>query len=686
MNTPLTQKVLILGIDGMDPSLTRKFLAEGIMPNTARFLQSGSAHHDLSMLGGVPTITPPMWTTLSTGATPATHGITCFWGQSHKNLDAQVYALDSRLCKAEPLWNVLTEAGKKTLVWHWPGSSWPPTSESPLLHVVDGTQPAVINMGVATVDNEKIIRASVHYTQNSCAAHDIGDSGAGCIMDHVDAAEANESAQNYDSQTPASRYNFGSNSEEADKEKVNIMFTYQDGEGAVEAFRFDQIQAPITAAEDWPDLPPGAKVFDIMLSRGFIRRYGLLLPNEAGIYDCIALYKNKRDKQPFFTLYPGLLYSGIVDEATSHDQPVEAFRSMKILRLAPDGSEVDLWISSAVDLKEDKVWHPRSLMQDVYANVGLPPFAGVAGGAVPQLVQEVQLAGWEAYAQWQASALNYLIQSQQYDVIFSHLHNIDAMGHNFLYLCKTRERFANDEALYQRYFAEVYQQTDRYLGRFLPLLEDGWTIIITSDHGLLCQEEEIPLIGDNSGVNVRIMEALGYTTLLKDKQGADIKAIDWANTRAIANRGNHIWINLKGRNQTGIVEPEAYDALVEQIIDDLYRYQDPQSGSRVIALALKNKDAAIVGLDGPESGDILYWVRENFNRVHGDSLPTFKCYFDASVSPIFIAAGSGIKANYTTGRVIRETDVAPTVAVLMGVRMPKDCEGAPVYQILSQLY
>lgn len=684
MHTPLTQKVLILGVDGMDPSLTRKFLAEGKMPNTAQFIHRGSAHHDLSMLGGVPTITPPMWTTLSTGATPATHGITCFWGQSHENLDAQIYALDSRLCKAEPLWNVLTEAGKKTLVWHWPGSSWPPTSDSPLLHVVDGTQPAVINMGVATVDNEKIIQASLQNAQDSYAAHDIGDSGAGCIMDHVDAAEASELAQNYDSSTPANRYKFGSNSEDGPKEKVNIMFTYQDGEGAVEDFRFDQIKAHIAEASDWPLAPEGAKVFDILLSRGLIRRYGLILPNEDGVYDRIALYKHKNDTAPLVILQPGVFYAGIVDEAIAQDQPIAAFRSMKILRLAPDGSEVDLWISSAVDLHEDKVWHPRSLMQDVYTQVGLPPYAGVAGGSVPQLVQEVQLAGWEDYAQWQASALNYLIQAEQYEVIFSHLHNIDAMGHNFLYLCKHRPRFSNDEALYQTFFEAVYEQTDRYLGRFLPLLDEGWTIIIASDHGLLCQEEEIPMIGDNSGVNVRIMEALGYTAVLKDSQGNDLKAIDWANTRAIANRGNHIWINLKGRNKTGIVEPETYDALVEQIIDDLYSYRDPQSGSRVIALALKNKDAAILGLDGPESGDILYWVRENFNRVHGDSLPTFKCYFDASVSPIFIAAGPGIKEDFLTNRVIRETDVTPTIAALMGVRMPNECEGAPVYQILSQ--
>ena len=51
---------------------------------------------------------------------------------------------------------------------------------------------------------------------------------------------------------------------------------------------------------------------------------------------------------------------------------------------------------------------------------------------------------------------------------------------------------------------------------------------------------------------------------------------------------------------------------------------------------------------------------------------------------IFIAAGSGIKEGFVTDRVIREIDVAPTMAVLGGVRIPAQCEGAPVYQILTE--
>ena len=159
-------------------------------------------------------------------------------------------------------------------------------------------------------------------------------------------------------------------------------------------------------------------------------------------------------------------------------------------------------------------------------------------------------------------------------------------------------------------------------------------------------EEEPPVLGDPFGINVPVMETLGYTVLKKDSNGQPLKEIDWTQTRAVAARGNHIYLNLKGRYATGIVDPADQYALEEQIIDDLYRYRDPASGRRIVYLCMRNKDAALVGLGGETCGDIIYWINEGFNRGHGDSLPTFTGESGTCVSPIFIAAGSGIKAGF----------------------------------------
>lgn len=149
-------------------------------------------------------------------------------------------------------------------------------------------------------------------------------------------------------------------------------------------------------------------------------------------------------------------------------------------------------------------------------------------------------------------------------------------------------------------------------------------------------------------------------------------------------QSNNIYINLKGRTANGIVDPADKYELEEQIMTDLYGYKHPISGKRVISIALRNRDAVLLGYGGPECGDICFWVAEGYNYDHADSLSTTLGECDTSVSPIFIAAGKGLKKGYKTERIIREVDLAPTVAFLAGVRMPKQCEGAPVYQILEK--
>lgn len=58
MREAISEKILVLGIDGMDPKLTKKHL--DVMPNTRELLRRGAAREDLTMLGGLPCITPPM--------------------------------------------------------------------------------------------------------------------------------------------------------------------------------------------------------------------------------------------------------------------------------------------------------------------------------------------------------------------------------------------------------------------------------------------------------------------------------------------------------------------------------------------------------------------------------------------------------------------------------------------------
>ena len=189
MRNAAANKVLLLGVDGLDPRLTRKYVDEGKMPNVKKLIERGACREDLVLLGGHPTVTPPMWTTLATGAYAVTHGITAFMRQSRTELDASEYNLDSRNCKAEPLWNVFAEAGKKTLIWHWPGSSWPPTSDSPNLLVVDGTAPGSVAMGNCQRESEFIAVADVKFSEVTLLPRAASSATAPCVIEDVDVVE-----------------------------------------------------------------------------------------------------------------------------------------------------------------------------------------------------------------------------------------------------------------------------------------------------------------------------------------------------------------------------------------------------------------------------------------------------------------------------------------------------------------
>ena len=180
-----TDKMLLLGVDGLDPRLTRKYVDMGILPNMKKYIETGAQRHDLVLLGGHPTVTPPMWTTLATGCYANVHGITGFSRQG-KELGSMGYNIDSRLCKAELLWNVTAEAGLKTLVWHWPGSSWPPLIDSENLLMVDGTSPGSVGMAIAQVDTEFIVGASEAIPEVTFKMKAASDANAACVINDME--------------------------------------------------------------------------------------------------------------------------------------------------------------------------------------------------------------------------------------------------------------------------------------------------------------------------------------------------------------------------------------------------------------------------------------------------------------------------------------------------------------------
>ena len=409
------------------------------------------------------------------------------------------------------------------------------------------------------------------------------------------------------------------------------------------------------------------------------------MKDEAGDYNIVQVFRSKKDSKPLITLNFGELSPAIVDDVVDEDgKRTKCFRAYKYFRKESDKNEFSIWVGRALECDNDEVWHPKSLYKEIIDNVGYYTTASPRSARIPFYTERLMLPTWDAYNNWQADCLEYFIQNNKYDLIMSHLHNVDGIGHSIWAHAYPNGHTNPDDVEKNRSFmVETYRQTDRYLGRFLKYLDEGWTIFIVSDHGLIVDGEKEPaLLGDPYGVNAKLFNDMGLTVLKKDENGNLLKEIDWDKTVAYAPRTCHIYLNIKGRDPHGIVDPEDQYKVEQDIIDKLYALRDETTGRRLVTLALRNKDALLLGCSGEEFGDIVYWVEEGFHRVHGDSLSTMNGEFYTSVSPIFIVAGSGIKPGYTE-RVIREVDVTPTLAMLLDVRMPKQCEGAPVYQILE---
>ena len=671
-----SEKILLLGVDGMDPRYTRYMVDQGKMPAVAEYIKRGACREDLVMLGGHPTVTPPMWTTLATGAYANVHGITGFF-RCGSDIDLMDYNLDSRLCKAELLWNVFAEAGKKTLVFHWPGSSWPPTSDSENLFVVDGSSPGTVAMSVAQVEHEFIVAASEVIPELRFIPKAPMEASSACIITDLDLDDKKEES--------AISLSDGLRIYIDDINQMNWISS----EDLV-----DIAQSPIKVAEGWDNAPADAKEFTILLSGGLIRRPALILKNENGIYDSVAVYKNKKSEKALAILPLGEMIVGIVDEAYRGDKKFEVNRNMKLIKMEPDGSALTIYVSAAMDIHNDLVYSPKRLHKALCDNIGYPPPTSSLGRQDTMLITDCMLATWDVVADWQAKSIQYLIETEGIEVVFSHYHNIDLEAHKFIKHLADREFNRNPVEVAEKWMEDIYTQTDRYLGQFLHYLDEGWTVIVFSDHAQVAPAHDIPEgLFHCEGTGITLMAEMGYTVPIKNEKGRTI-GIDWTKTKAVSQREGNIYLNLKGRNKhtladgtviDGIVDPAEQYELEEEIITKLYQLTDKKTGHRVVSVALRNRDAVLLGYGGPECGDICCWLAEGYNNDHADSLSTAYGEGNTSVSPIFIAAGKGIKPGYTE-RIIRQIDFAPTVAVLGGVRMPAHCEGAPVYQILENEY
>lgn len=167
------------------------------------------------------------------------------------------------------------------------------------------------------------------------------------------------------------------------------------------------------------------------------------------------------------------------------------------------------------------------------------------------------------------------------------------------------------------------------IGKILEVADKNTLVIVVSDHGAVAGGPHVPLND--------ILAERGLLAYGEDGEGEQ-RTIDWSRTKAVAQRSMHVYVNLKGREPHGLVEPEQYDHIVREVIDALVEYVEPTTGRHPFSLVLAKSDARMIGLYGDRVGDVIYAVYPEFGGQHGQQLPTAE-YGIGSLRGLLIMAG-----------------------------------------------
>ena len=124
-------KILLIGIDAMDPKVTDKLMSEGMLPNFLRLKEIGSFSKLSTVL---PAESPVAWTTIATGTNPGKHGLFDFVTRNPENylLEVSITKQKSKYStkfespvKGIPFWRITSDAKIPTTVIRWP-ATFPP--------------------------------------------------------------------------------------------------------------------------------------------------------------------------------------------------------------------------------------------------------------------------------------------------------------------------------------------------------------------------------------------------------------------------------------------------------------------------------------------------------------------------------------------------------------------------------
>ena len=331
-----------------------------------------------------------------------------------------------------------------------------------------------------------------------------------------------------------------------------------------------------------------------------------------------------------------------------------------------------------------------------------------------------------------ARAAEYLMTSKEWDFFTVLFSATDFAQHAYWkFMDKDHPLYRQDEAeKYGDVIKNIYKKVDEKIGHLQGLLDDDTVVMLVSDHGAGPLKGVVNLnrwLESHGLLKFKASKTQFYKNIVRGfyqyLKGALPKKlknilksktsnfrsrvesmlfaalINWDETQAfsVGAYGN-IWINLKGRETSGIVDADEFDKLRNTIIkklDDLVNDQ----GEKIVECVYKKEDI-YSGEYIDRAPDLIirwkdyaYHSRQRFGEDEKEifqsvqTMPLSKLEMNGfhKMEGVVFVKGPGIKKN----NVIKDAniiDMAPTILYVMGLDIPSDMDGQIVKDIFEEDY
>jgi len=237
----------------------------------------------------------------------------------------------------------------------------------------------------------------------------------------------------------------------------------------------------------------------------------------------------------------------------------------------------------------------------------------------------------------------------------------------------------------------VYRKADDFVGEVVKRVGPGVPVMIVSDHGFHSWRKAVNLDTWLVQNGYMVMKGQSADKKLSDLFGGGTfwENVDWSRTRAYAMGIGQIYFNLRGREAQGIVSPGAEaTALADELSKKLLTLTDPEDGTPIIRAVYKRDDIYSgpfinnaselqVGMNdgyrvswqttlGGSPAGIVYKNDRKWSADHGG--------YDYAIT-----SGILVTSQPITTKEPRIIDIAPTVLRYFGLAVPTDIDGKPLY-------